>query len=261
VPAFFILILGILSVPVVGADLCRVLVVVGMEDERAIAAGADVDVVVGTANANVLRERLANVNVADISAVYSFGVAGGLDPALKPGDLLISTQVCAQNTDATQHVVAESWIADQDLLGAIQEQAAKVATVMIRNGVFLGTDFEARDNPQTNNHSLRDMSGADIIDNESHIAARFASAHKLPFVSVRAVSDSVNHKLPPAALIALQDDGSPNVAAVVRSILKNPRQIPALIRTARDYKKALDSLKAFRRDIGFMQLQARPCGG
>ena len=131
--------------------------------------------------------------------------------------------------------------------------AAKANSVKIRKGIFLGTDFEARDNPQTNNQNLRDMSGADIIDNESHIAARFASEHNLPFVSVRAVSDSVNNKLPPAALLALQDDGSPNIAAVVTSILKNPRQIPALIRTAREYKKALNSLKAFRRDIGFMQ--------
>jgi adenosylhomocysteine nucleosidase len=250
--------LGIISVPVAGADPCRALVVVGMEDERAIAAGHDVDVVVGTANAKVLRQRLAQVNVAHIGAVYSFGVAGGLDPALKPGDLLVSTRVIAQSADTTQPIVADSWNADQDLLSAIQRQAAKVATVMIRTGVFLGTDFEARDNPQANNQNLRDMSGADIIDNESHIAARFAREHNLPFVSVRAVSDSVSKKLPPAALMALQDDGSPNIAAVAKSILRNPGQIPALIRTAREYKKALNSLRGFRRDIGFLQPASCP---
>lgn len=83
-----LLVLVFFSVPVSTADKCRVLVVVGMEDERAIAAGDGVDVVVGTANATVLRERLKNVNAKNIGAVYSFGVAGGLDPALKAGDLL-----------------------------------------------------------------------------------------------------------------------------------------------------------------------------
>lgn len=247
--------------PVAGADACRALVVVGMEDERAIAGGDDVHVVVGSANARVLRARLANVDLANIGAVYSFGVAGGLDPALRPGDLLLSTRVIAQSTDTTRHVVAESWHADQDLLSAIQRQAAQGARVTLRKGVFIGSDFEARDNPHTNNQNLRDISGADIIDNESHIAARFAAEHGLPFVSVRAVSDSVRNALPPAALIALQDDGSPNIAAVAKSILKNPRQIPALIRTAREYKKALDALREFRRDIGFLRLEARPCGG
>lgn len=258
---FVILVLGVFSVPVAWAETCRALVVVGMEDERAIAAGDDVLVVVGSANAKVLRERLADVNVVNIGAVYSFGVAGGLDPELKPGDLLVSTQVIAQSADTTRNIVAESWSADQDLLGAIQRQAAQGTTVTLRQGVFLGSDFEARDNPHANNQNLRDISGADIIDNESHIAARFAREHGLPFVSVRAVSDSVSKALPPAALIALQDDGSPNIVAVAKSILKNPRQLPALIRTAREYKKALDALRHFRREIGFLQLQARPCGG
>ena len=245
------ILLGLFSVRVAAADACRVLVVVGMADEQAIAAGNDVDVVVGTANAKVLRERLANVDPSKIGAVYSFGVAGGLDPALKPGDLLVSTEVIAQNTDQAQPIVGDSWVVDQDLLLAIQLQAGKVDTVLVRKGVFLGSDFEARDNPQTDN--LREISGAAIIDNESHIAAQFAKEHRLPFMAVRAVSDSVSVKLPPAALLALDNEGGPNLTAVAKSVLTNPLQIPALIRTAREYQKALNSLKVFRRDIGFIQ--------
>jgi adenosylhomocysteine nucleosidase len=247
-----VLLLGFSCVHVSAAESCRVLVVVGMEDERAIAAGDGVDVVVGTANAKVLRERLSKVDTENISAVYSFGVAGGLDPSLKPGDLLVSTQVVAQSINPDEHIVEETWIADQNLLMAIQKHAVRDDTVKIRQGIFLGTDFEARDNAQTNNQNLREISGAEIIDNESHIAAKFAKEHDLPFVSVRAVSDSVSKKLPPAALIALDDDGSPNGTAIAKSLLKNPQQIPALIRTAREYQKALHALKVFRRDIGLV---------
>ncbi len=237
----------------VAAELCRVLVVVGMEDERAIAAGDGVDIVVGTANAGVLRKRLEKIDPANVNAVYSFGVAGSLDPALKPGDLLVSTEVVAQITDARPYGSAESWVADQGLLMAILAQSATDESVKVHKAVFLGTDFEARDNPETNNQNLRKISGAHIIDNESHIAAKFAAEHNLPFMSVRAVSDSVSNGLPPAALIALNEDGSPNGIAIAKSLLKNPWQIPALIRTAREYQKALNSLTLFRRDIGFLQ--------
>lgn len=248
-----LLVLVFFSVPVSTADKCRVLVVVGMEDERAIAAGDGVDVVVGTANATVLRERLKNVNAKNIGAVYSFGVAGGLDPALKAGDLLVSTEVIVQSADPARSSVEGPWMADQNLLLAIQSQAVNANRVKIRQGIFLGTDFEARDNPQAITQNLRETSGADIIDNESHIAAKFAREYNLPFVSVRAVSDSVSNQLPPAALIALNDDGSPNITAIVKSLLRHPLQIPALIRTAREYQKALHALKVFRRDIGFVQ--------
>ena len=81
----FMLVLGFFGEHVSAAESPRVLVVVGMEDERAIAAGDSVEVVVGTANAKALRGRLDKVDTANISAVCSFGVAGGLDPALEPG--------------------------------------------------------------------------------------------------------------------------------------------------------------------------------
>jgi adenosylhomocysteine nucleosidase len=234
--------------------MCRILVVVGMEDERAIAAGDGIEVVVGSANAKVLRERLAKVDTTKIGAIYSFGVAGGLDPALQPGELLLSTRVVAQGVDAQRESIGDDWTADPNLIAALQANAQQMALAKLREAVFLGSDFEARENPHANSAILRDISGAAIIDNESHIAAEFAHRLRTPFVAVRAVSDSVGRTLPPAALIALDADGSPNGAAIAKSLLRQPQQIPALIRTAWEYKKALRALARFRRDIGFVQL-------
>jgi len=252
-----LLLLGAPLASVWAADNCRVLVVVGMEDERAIAAGDDADVVVGTANAALLRERLNAVDMANIKAVFSFGVAGGLNPALKPGDLLLSTRVFSQTLSDQGNPIEESWTADQRMLVAASMQSAKKTEITFRKAIFLGTDFEARDNPETGNKNLREITGADIIDNESHIAAKFASEHNLPFLSIRAVSDSVNNPLPPAALLPLNaKDGSPDGRAIAKSLLFNPLQIPALIHTAWDYSKALRSLKKFRNEIGFGALAA-----
>lgn len=121
---------------------CHVLVVVGMEDERAIAqwhANEDnVEVVVGSANAARLRERLSQIDTTGVSTIYSFGVAGGLNPALQPGELLIATQVLAQSADGDNHFVEESWMSDQNLLMAIQLRATKNNALDIRKGIFLG---------------------------------------------------------------------------------------------------------------------------
>ena len=234
----------------------RILVVVGMEDERAIAAGDDIDVVVGAANAKRLRERLGNVDTATVDAVYSFGVAGGLDPALKAGDLRVSTRVVAQRVDGERGLAADSWRADGRILTAIQVRAARVDALNVRASVFLGTDIEARDNDLATLEALRKASGARCVDNESHIAAAFAAERGLPFVSVRAISDSVYTELPPAALLPLNAKGRPDIAAIVISLLRHPRQLPAILRTARDYRQALEALRAFRDGIGFI----RPSG-
>lgn len=244
------------ALPSTRAASRKPLVVVGMEDERRIAAGEDVEVVVGAANAALLRERLGTLDPARLCAVYSFGVAGGLDPELPPGTLLLSTRVSAQRVGGDAGLPAASWPADAALLAAARRRAA-AAGIPVRTGHFLGSDLEARDNPEAGNDPLHAQTGADIIDNESHIAAKFAHASGLPFLAIRAVSDSVTHPLPPAALIALNpEDGSPNLPAIAWSLIRHPLQLPALLRTAREYRKALDALQAFRRKVGFAGLVA-----
>jgi adenosylhomocysteine nucleosidase len=255
---YLLILLGLMipfAAPWAGEN-CKSLVVVGMEDERSIAAGDDVEVVVGAANAAVLRERLNAVDISNIKAVFSFGVAGGVNPALKPGDLLLSTQVLSQSLSDQGNLIEESWMADNSMLVAATMHRAKNPDITFHKSVFLGSDFEARDNPHTNNKNLHEITGADIIDNESHIAAKFANEHNLPFMAIRAVSDSVNHPLPPAALLPLDHDGSPDGLAITKSLLFNPLQIPDFFRTAWHYSKAIRSLKKFRAEIGFSALTA-----
>lgn len=245
-----------LAAPAAQASALRPLVVVGMEDERRAAAGDDVEVVVGAANAKLLRERLAALDPKRFDAVFSFGVSGGLDPKLPAGTLLLSTRVHEQVLQGGVGVAGEGWDADTGLLAAARARAA-AAGVTVQTALFLGTDLEARENPETGKLGLFERTGAASIDNESQIAARYAAEHGLPFLAVRALSDSVNHSLPPAALIALDpEDGSPNLSAIAWSVLRQPGQIPALIRTAREYGRALRALRAFRRQVGFAGLVA-----
>lgn len=230
---------------------CDVLVVVGMEDERAIAAGAGVEVVAGTANANRLRERLNQLDISGVKAVFSFGVGGGLDPTLNAGDLLVSERVLSHNGGGSANATDDSWPVDAALLQNALLRARK-ANLVVRKATFLGTDREAREQSAETVTGLYRATGAQLIDNETHIAAQFASEHGLPFLSIRVVSDSVHTPLPPAALLPLNpDDGSPDLAAIAKSLLSHPSQIPTLVRTALEYRKALSALREFRDKVGF----------
>lgn len=224
------------------------LVVVGMKDELDIAAGPGVQVVAGAAKASLLRERIGAIDPSGIGVVYSFGVAGSLDPGLDAGELLIATGVVAQ--PAPDEAPGSRWVADEDLVTRLDEQTSRLDGIRVRRGLFLGSDLEARDNPSGSR--LWQTTGAISIDNESHIAARFAHANQLPFAGIRAISDSVHRPLPPAALLPLDPrDGRPDLAAIAWSLLTRPVQLPALIRVARDYGRALGALKTFRQAVGF----------
>jgi adenosylhomocysteine nucleosidase len=84
----------------------------------------------------------------------------------------------------------------------------------------------------------------------SHIAAAAAEAHDLPFAACRVIIDPAHRALPPAALVNLRQDGTPDIAAVLRSVIRQPRQLPALLRVAADARAAQLALRAGRRRLG-----------
>jgi adenosylhomocysteine nucleosidase len=84
--------------------------------------------------------------------------------------------------------------------------------------------------------------GALAVDLESDVVARIAASAGIPFVVVRTIADSAYRALPPAALIPLAEDGTPNLARVLGSVLREPRQVGALFGLARETRAALDAL-------------------
>ncbi len=85
----------------------------------------------------------------------------------------------------------------------------------------------------------------DAVDNETDIAKALAVQLNLPFVLQRVVLDTADQSLPPAALLPLNPDGTPNAIATAWSVIRHPMQIPALIRLATQQAKAFEVLKGF----------------
>ena len=101
---------------------------------------------------------------------------------------------------------------------------------------------------------LQRATGAHAADMESHIAAAFARARDLPFAALRTISDPWDAELPPLATNALTPDGRIDPAAVLISLMKNPGQIPALMRTSRESNAAFAALLRCRRALGLRLL-------
>src|SRR5436190_271105 len=55
-------------------------------------------VICSSSDPQQLRALLKELDAATIRGVISFGVAGGLDPSLKPGDVVVATEVLAGET-------------------------------------------------------------------------------------------------------------------------------------------------------------------
>ena len=113
---------------------------------------------------------------------------------------------------------------------------------------IVGTDVPVAEPSEKRRLHLR--TGAVAVDTESHVAARIAAAHRIPFAACRAVIDPAHSLLPPAAMYGLRHDGTADVLAVLRSVVRQPSQLPALTRTALDARTAASALRRGRRLLG-----------
>jgi adenosylhomocysteine nucleosidase len=178
------------------------------------------------AGAAVAAERLL---AQGATALVSFGVCGGLDPALRPGALIVPRAVLAGGacypTDAGLSAALGGWSA-----GALLADAVPATDPASKREKFAAT-------------------GAVAIDLESGAVAELAAARKKPFAALRAVCDPAEAGLPPAALAAIDAAGRVSVWAVAASLLREPTQIPALIALGRTAGVARAALVGRVRDI------------
>jgi adenosylhomocysteine nucleosidase len=202
-----------------------ILAVTGLTREAEIAGTDGVVAVAGGGDAVGLLKKLEALH-GDITGVISIGLAGALSPLLTVGDVVIADQV---------YFGAERWRCDSLWRVAL---AAKLPGAY--QGALIGSDTILEDAAAKT--ALYDASGALAVDMESQVAARFAASRGLKLAGLRIISDDATHVLPPAALVAMQPDGGIALGRVLWSVVKNPLQIPALIRTGRASGKAFAQL-------------------
>lgn len=181
-----------------------------------------------------LRALLAGFDPSTVRGVISFGVAGGLDPQLKSGAVVIATEVMAGD---------RRWPAAEALSEELIAGAGVGRQTVFRGGLV---GVEKVVTGQAGKAALRSETGAAAVDMESHIAAAYAAEAGLPFAALRVVSDPASRALPELATTAIKPNGDIDLGKVLRGIARNPLTIRALVSTGRDFNRALRSLRDCR---------------
>jgi adenosylhomocysteine nucleosidase len=166
--------------------------------------------------------------------IISIGIAGGLAPGLAPGDWVVASGVV--NNDE-RFATDRRWSTRllEALPSAIYAEISGVDAPVVAH---------------TDKRRLHEAAGTVAVDMESHIAARIAASHGVPFAACRVIIDPAERTLPPAALVGMRADGKADVVAVVRSLLRQPWQVLALMRVVADARAARSALFRGRRRLG-----------
>ena len=177
------------------------------------------------ARARIEAERLA---AAGARALISFGLAGGIDPVRRPGDLIIADRVVLPGGRAIE--TDGGW-------RALLLASASTARV----GAIAGTDrmlVSAADKGR-----LFAETGAAAADMESHVLAEAAERAGLPLLVVRAVGDPAWRNVASVALVPLRPDGTVRFGAVSLALCAKPLEWPGVFALARETRAGLLSLR------------------
>jgi adenosylhomocysteine nucleosidase len=209
----------------------RIGIVVGLPQEAAIlkrALGKTPSLLVCSgAQAARAAQGAAELVAGGATMLLSFGFAGGLDPSLRPGNLVVGAGVVAADgrRQATDDALAQRLCAALDAAGCrwsaglVADAAHAVETAAAKQALFVRTR-------------------AVIVDMESRAVAEAG----LPFAILRAVVDPAERALPSSALAALKPSGRIDSLTLIGGLLRRPSEIGTLLALARDSAAARVSL-------------------
>ncbi len=159
---------------------------------------------------------------AGATALISFGLAGGLDPSLPSGALIVPARLLWHGR--TLHT-------DPELVATL---GGPTCDTLLATDLIATTTAEKR--------VFWAETGSAAVDMESGAVGETAARHGLPFAILRVICDPAGRSLPPAALAALDKSGRIGLLKVGASVLRHPGQIPALLVLASDAARARKTL-------------------
>jgi adenosylhomocysteine nucleosidase len=172
---------------------------------------------------------------AGATALASWGMAGGLDPTLDAGAILLPTEVLGP--DGQSFNTASAW---RDRLSC-----AVAALAPVRSGKLV-TRTRAIGSVADKAELFR-ATGAAAVDMESAAVGEVAERHQLPFIAVRVIVDSAADVLPRAVTAAADSEGHLQIWRLIGALALAPNELAPLIRLARRYRAANRSLAAIAR--------------
>ena len=161
--------------------------------------------------------------------LISSGFAGGVDPALRAGDLLLAENFSDPQLFARARIILGSSIGKLVTAGAVIESESDRQQFAVQND-------------------------ATAVDMETEFIARACAERKLPMISLRAISDTAVAPFPaPPSVLFDIDRQRTDTPKLVAYFVKHPSQIVRLIHFARQIAHArarlTDGLSAVVREL------------
>lgn len=207
-------------------------VITGLRAEARCLRGLEVRVAYSGGSAERARSEAARLVAEGAAALVSFGLAGGLAPQLRPGDLLLP--------EIVRGAGLASWPVDPLWRERIRARLA-AGGLEPNPGTLVGSDRIVA--KASDKRALFEATGAQAVDMESHEVAAVASAAGLPFLVVRALADPYDQVIPQVAREALRPDGRVRLRATLGGLIRQPGALLALLRLARQSARGLASLR------------------
>ncbi|HMI19738.1 MAG TPA: phosphorylase [Sphingomonas sp.] len=210
-----------------------VIVATGFTREVRTIEGPGVVAIAGGGVAERLEARLHQAASNGASGIVSYGLTGGLADGLRIGDWVVGSRLAG----AIDHECHPGW---RDAL-ASRLPGARIGA-FFADGRMIDTIAEKR--------ALGLNHDALAVDMESHVAARVALAHGLPFAIVRIISDEVDHLLPHAITVSMRPDGGFDRTRMRKSLADDPAQMRDVTQTMAQFAAGFRGLRSGARLMG-----------
>jgi adenosylhomocysteine nucleosidase len=176
------------------------------------------------------------------TALLSWGTAGGLDPVIPSGGLIIPETILVPENNSL--AVDRTW--HQAVCGLLRGKLEFHTGPLVQSSSLLRAPVEKR--------ALYERSGAVAVDMESGVIASVARRAGTPFLCVRAVADTASMTVPLSALAALDESGRVRPLRMLIRLSMRPRDFYPLLSLGRGFRDARKSL------ISLLLLAGGPLG-
>jgi adenosylhomocysteine nucleosidase len=190
---------------------------------------------IGTRSARLAAKDLVEQGA---NALISWGSAGGLDPELSPGSLVLPERVLS--SEQISYSVDRSW--HSRLLTLLSEHVGLHTGPLIESPAVLKTPEEKL--------YLSKRSGAIAVDMESAAVAKVALKAQIPFVAIRAVLDPVDMRLPTSVLAATDELWRLRPLRLLKGLARHPQEFYLLIQLVRYFRAARATLTSVKHLTG-----------
>ena len=187
---------------------------------------------IGTENARHAASMLIEAGAVRLA---SSGVAGGLDPGLKSGDVVVATTVLSPRKGGSAYIMR-----CDDRLSDAMAQRLEAQGIEVRRGPVF-TSASALCSVDEKRRLFRET-GALVVDMEASGVAGAALGFGASLLVIKVVCDQADTSVPEMLADALRSDGSVNMLKIFKAILKRPSLSRRLIAMDREFSAATAAL-------------------